>query len=120
MRHDPVVLEGLEDFLRTLAEEENASIHTVRAYRTDLTHFSRFLDAWMAGRETDYRGTCPVSRRARKGGVQTAEEVHSVSPNDITTGAVRGWVARMHAAALSAVTMGRKLAAVRSFCAWLP
>jgi len=123
---DRVVLEGLDDFLRSLAVEESASAHTIKAYRTDLTHFAAFLDAWMAGRETDYRGNVPGRRQRRAPGAATdgasrtaGEEARSVAPADIDAAAVRAWVARMHAASLSPVTMGRKLAALRSFCTWL-
>jgi integrase/recombinase XerC len=122
---DRIVLEGLDDFLRSLAVEESASAHTLKAYRTDLRHFGGFLGAWMAGRETDYRGNLPGKRR----GARRAEGGHerrpggddpgTVHPTDIDTAAVRAWVARMHGASLSAVTMGRKLAALRSFCTWL-
>ena len=56
---DPVVFEGLDAFFQHLEVEETASPHTLKAYRTDLTHFGRFLSAWIAGRETDYRGQAP-------------------------------------------------------------
>lgn len=108
MGNDQVVLEGLDAFLRALEVEESASAHTIKAYRIDLTHFARFLDAWMAGREADYRGTAP-----------DAVTPGTVAAADIDTAAVRAWVARMHAASLAAVTTGRKLAALRSFCTWL-
>jgi len=104
---DPPALEGLDEFLQALEVEESASAHTVRAYRTDLSHFGRFLGAWLEGTETDYRGSgLPDGLRA-------------ADPREIDPSAVRAWVARMHSAGLTPVTMGRKLAAVRSFCAWL-
>jgi len=114
---DPVLLEGLDSFFQHLEVEEAASPHTLRAYRTDLTHFGRFLDAWIAGRETDYRGEAP-GRTADSASTETREPTR-LAPDDIDSAAVRAWVARMHNAALSPVTMGRKLAAVRSFCTWL-
>ena len=126
-----VSLGGLDSFLQALVAEENASPHTLKAYRTDLTQFACFMNAWLSGRETDYRGLAPSPRRGpsgRKAGdagsaagkpaARRAEHV-SVDPAQIDSGSVRGWVARMHAAGLSPVTMGRKLAAVRSFCAHL-
>jgi integrase/recombinase XerC len=130
MGDDQVVLEGLDSFLRALEVEESASAHTLKAYRTDLTHLARFLDAWMAGRETDYRGAEPgkratpgdSTRRPAADGDESGgagSRTSTVRPTDIDTAAVRAWVARMHAASLSAVTMGRKLAAVRSFGNWL-
>ena len=126
-----VSLDGLDSFLQALVAEENASPHTLKAYRTDLTQFACFMNAWLSGNETDYRGRAPrphrgpVGRRvddrasgAGKPDERQAEDV-LVNPTEIDSASVRGWVARMHAASLSPVTMGRKLAAVRSFCAHL-
>ena len=118
MDNDLVFLGGLDEFLRSLEVEDSASGHTLKAYRADLTHFSRFFDAWLDGRETDYRGRAPRTR-ARDGGSLTDVVAGRVDPCDIDSAAVRAWVARMHAARLSPVTMGCKLAALRSFCAFL-
>ena len=131
MSEPRVTLDGLDSFLQALASEENASPHTLKAYRTDLTQFACFLNAWLSGNETDYRGRAPLPRRGPSGGrsgdrdsiaakpdERQAENV-LVDPSEIDSASVRGWVARMHAAGLSPVTMGRKLAAVRSFCAHL-
>jgi len=117
MSSDQGLLEALGAFLHGLKVEENASPYTVKAYRTDLSHFGRFLDAWLNGQETDYRGTAPDKQRAT-----TRSEIggsRMVKATDIDTDAVRAWAARMHAASLSPVTIGRKLAAVRSYCGWL-
>ena len=117
MSSDQSLLEDLGAFLHGLKVEENASPYTVKAYRTDLSHFGRFLDAWLNGRETDYRGTAPDKQQAT-----TRSEIggsRMVKATDIDTDAVRAWAARMHAASLSPVTIGRKLAAVRSYCGWL-
>ena len=126
-----VSLDGLDSFLQALVAEDNASPHTLKAYRTDLTQFACFMNAWLSGSETDYRGRAPRPRRgssdgregdsagtAGRPGELQAEDV-LVDPAEIDSGSVRGWVARMHAAGLSPVTMGRKLAAIRSFCAYL-
>ena len=109
------VLSGLESFIRSLEFEESASVHTLKAYRTDLSHFAGFLDAWTSGRETGYKGTEPGRNKRSDSG----EAPRTLAPTDIDTSAVRAWLARMHGADLSAVTMGRKLAALRSFCGWL-
>jgi len=120
MADDRVVLTGLEDFLQSLAVEESASTHTLKAYRTDLSHFARFMDAWLAGRETDYKGNVKGRRGRRAKPAETGSNAtRTVAPAEIDTAAVRAWVARMHDAELSPVTMGRKLAALRSFCTWL-
>ncbi len=114
-----VVLEGLDEFLVYLAVEESASDHTIRAYRTDLTHFACFLAAWTGGVDADYRGQPPGRRGTRRAKAAAPEETRTLAAGEIETAAVRAWLARMHAASLSAVTMGRKLAALRSFCTWL-
>ncbi|MCS5704189.1 MAG: site-specific integrase, partial [Acidobacteria bacterium] len=112
MSNDQGLLEDLGAFLHGLEVEENASQHTVKAYRTDLSHFGHFLDAWLSGRETDYRGGAPDRQQAPTSTENCGSRI--VKATDIDTGAVRAWAARMHAASLSPVTIGRKLAAVRS------
>ena len=131
MSEPQVSLDGLDSFLQALVAEENASPHTLKAYRSDLTQFARFMNAWLSGSETDYRGRAPrpragTSPREKGAAGSTAgepgacqAEIVLVDPAEIDSGSVRGWVARMHAAGLSPVTMGRKLAAVRSYCAHL-
>jgi integrase/recombinase XerC len=74
----------LAAFLRHLAVERNASAHTLRSYRTDLTDFQSFLKA---------RGLDVAAADAR---------------------AVRGWLAALHARGLQPASVGRRLAAVRS------
>ena len=115
MDDDSVVLEGRDAFFRCLEVEESASPHTLKAYRTDLTHFAGFLAAWTGGRDADYRGRATGRGQSAAG---YDEERVLLAPSDIDAAAVRAWVARMHIAALSPVTIGRKLAAVRSFCTW--
>lgn len=96
---------GRDDFLESKRLEQDASKHTLRAYRSDLDQFAGFLAAFVSGEETDYRGN-----RAKRSG-----EAPAIPPDAITAEAVRAWSARMHEARLSAATIGRKLAAVRSF-----
>ena len=75
----------LAAFLRHLAVERNASAHTLRSYRSDLTDFQRFLaDRGIAG-------------------VAAAD-----------SRAVRAWLADLHARGLDPASIGRKLAALRS------
>ena len=100
---------GRDDFLEAKRLEEAASDHTLRAYRSDLDQFAGFLAAFASGEETDYRG----NRDKSSGAAPT------IPADAITSDAVRAWSARMHEARLSAVTIGRKLAAVRSFCNFL-
>jgi tyrosine recombinase XerC len=99
-------LDGVDLFLEVMRLEEGASAHTLRAYRTDLRQLAGFLSAWAAGEEADYRG----GETSRPSLVPVAL---------LTPSAIRAWTARMHEAGLSKVTIGRKLAAARSFGAHL-
>ena len=75
----------LAAFLRHLSVERDASAHTLRSYRSDLTDFQQFL--------------------ARRGiaGLVAAD-----------SRAVRAWLADLHARGLDPTSIGRKLAALRS------
>jgi integrase/recombinase XerC len=75
----------LEAFLRHLSVERNASAHTLRSYRVDLTDFQRFLAA---------RGVAGLDA--------------------VDARVVRAWLATLHARGLAPASIGRKLAAVRS------
>ena len=80
----------LAAFLRHLSVERNASTHTLRSYRSDLTDFQRFL----------------VERG-----------VAGLTAADSRT--VRAWLAALHARGLDPASIGRKLAALRSCCRFL-
>jgi integrase/recombinase XerC len=75
----------LSAYLRSLASEKDASPHTLRSYRNDLTGVQRFLAA---------------------GGETLAE---------VTPRTVRAYLASLHTAGLDAATIARRLAALRSF-----
>jgi integrase/recombinase XerC len=75
----------LAAFLRHLSVERNASAHTLRSYRSDLTDFQRFLA------ERGIPGLAAADSRA-----------------------VRAWLADLHALGLDPASIGRKLAALRS------
>jgi len=75
----------LAAFLRHLSVERNASAHTLRSYRSDLTDFQRFL---------------------AQGGIAGLAAADSR--------AVRAWLADLHARGLDPASIGRKLAALRS------
>ena len=104
-------------FLESLRLESASSAHTLRAYRTDLGQLAAFVRAWTAGDETDYRGN--RGSRDSRGSSQGAVDGALVPPQAVTAPAVRAWASRMHEAGLSPVTVGRKLAAVRSFGSFL-
>jgi len=75
----------LAAFLRHLSVERNASAHTLRSYRSDLTEFQRFL---------------------------AGQDVAGLAAADGRT--VRAWLASLHARGLDPASIGRKLAALRS------
>lgn len=85
----------LKAFLRYLALNRNVSAHTVRAYESDLHQFLDHL--------------------AAIGGVKPRE----IEPAALDRGAVRSFLAELHAAGLSRATSARKLAAIRTFLRYL-
>lgn len=90
--------------------EDGASDHTLKAYRTDLDQLAAFLEAWTQGEDADYRG------RSRH---RAAGQDALLPPSALSPAAIRAWTARMHMAGLAPVTVGRKLAAARSFGTFL-
>jgi len=89
------VTDHLKAFLRYLALNRNVSTHTVRAYDSDL---HQFLD-----------------HVAAIGSVKPRE----IEPAALDRGAVRSFLAELHAAGLSRATSARKLAAIRTFLRYL-
>ena len=82
--------EPLAAFLRHLSVERNASAHTLRSYRVDLTDFERFLSG---------RGVAGLAATDAR--------------------LVRAWLAALHTRGLAPASIGRKLAALRSCCRFL-
>jgi len=85
--------ESLAEFLHHLALEKNASAHTVKSYREDLTQALDFF-------------------RTRIGG-------DAPKPEQLTTRMVRAFLAWLHEQGYAKSTIGRRLAAVRSWCRFL-
>ena len=85
--------EALAEFLHHLALEKNASAHTVKSYREDLTQALDFF-------------------RTRIGG-------DAPKPEQLTTRHVRAFLAWLHEQGYAKSTIGRRLAAVRSWCRFL-
>jgi integrase/recombinase XerC len=83
--------EALAEFLRHLALERNASEHTVKSYREDLTQALGFL--------TDKLGTTASDR--------------------LTTRVLRAYLAWLHEQGYAKTTIARRVAAVRSWCRFL-
>jgi integrase/recombinase XerC len=76
-------------FLRHLAAEKNASPHTLKSYGTDLRQFEAFLAA------------------------------EGLTPSALTTRHIRAFLVALHARGLDPASVGRKLAAVRSWLRFL-
>jgi integrase/recombinase XerC len=85
----------LKAFLEHLSLNRNVSAHTVRAYESDLLQFLHHVGA-----------ICGVKPR-------------EVIPSALDRGAVRSFLAEVHAAGLSRATAARKLAAIRTFLRYL-
>ncbi len=85
---------AIEAYLGHLKGERDASAHTLRNYRVDLTQFAAYL-------------------RGRPGGALDA------SPASVDELAIRGFLARLHGEKLARSSMARKLAALRSFFRFL-
>ena len=84
--------QALADFLRHLGLEKNASAHTVKSYREDLTQAVGFF-------------------RERVG--------TSVRPDQLSTRHLRAFLAWLHERGYARTTISRRIAAVRSWCRFL-
>jgi integrase/recombinase XerC len=85
--------EALAEFLRHLALEKNASEHTVKSYREDLTQALEF-----------FRQKLPQQ---------------ALEPGRLTTRLLRSYSAWLHEQGYAKTTIARHLAAVRSWCRFL-
>jgi integrase/recombinase XerC len=85
----------LAEFLEHLRLNENASLHTVRAYESDLSQFLAFLAAHAGRRRPDLR------------------------PADVDRLTIRAFLGDLHARGNSRASAARKLAAIRTFARYL-
>jgi integrase/recombinase XerC len=85
--------EALAEFLRHLALEKNASAHTVKSYREDLTQALEFF-------------------RTRLGQQNPA-------PDRLTMRVLRAYLAWLHEKGYARTTVARRVSAVRSWCRFL-
>jgi integrase/recombinase XerC len=85
--------EALAEFLRHLALEKNASTHTVKSYREDLTQAVDFFRARLGSKRPE--------------------------PGQLTTRLLRAWVVWLHEQGYAKTTLARRIAAVRSWCRFL-
>jgi integrase/recombinase XerC len=84
--------EALAEFLRYLALEKNASAHTVKCYREDLTQALEFFR------------TLPAK---------------ILQPSQLTTRPLRAYLAWLHEQGYARTTIARRMAALRSWCRFL-
>src|SRR5262249_59151628 len=83
--------EALAEFLRYLALERNASEHTVKSYREDLTQAVGFF----------------------------TEKLGKATPDRLTARMMRAYLAWLHEQGYAKTTIARRIAAVRSWCRFL-
>jgi integrase/recombinase XerC len=83
----------LADYLRHLAFEKNASEHTIKSYREDLTQALGYFEEQLGGR--------------------------SPTPDRITTRILRAFLAWLHDQGFARSTISRRLAAMRSWLRYL-
>ena len=89
----------LQEFHRYLSVEQNASPHTLDAYRRDLTQFCEFLAAhWAPDAEVS---AAPIAM------------------DNIDRRVVRAYLAELHQRGLQSATVARKLAALRAYFKFL-
>jgi integrase/recombinase XerC len=84
----------LAEFLRHLALEKNASEHTVKSYREDLTQALSYFQEQAGGKDR-------------------------LEPARLTTRLLRSYLAWLHEQGYAKTTIARRLAAVRSWCRFL-
>lgn len=87
--------EELAEFLDHLRLNENASLHTVRAYESDISQFLQFLAGHAARRRTD------------------------LTAADVTHHSIREFLSELHKRGNSRASAARKLAAIRTFARYL-
>jgi integrase/recombinase XerC len=85
----------LEEFLDHLRLNENASLHTVRAYESDLSQFLQFLSTHAARRRAE------------------------LTAGDFTHHSIREFLSDLHKRGNSRASAARKLAAIRTFGRYL-
>jgi len=98
-------LDPVTDFLTWLRVEKNFSTATIRAYTTDLDQFVRFCAA-----EDAVDGGAPIAAGAAR---------PPLDPGRITLRTIRSFLGAQNARGLKTSSLGRKLAALRSFFRFL-
>lgn len=89
------------DFLEYLTAQKGYSLHTVRAYRTDLRDFHAFSAKFMCGSDDSLRRNKPLA------------------PDDVDVISIRGYLNRLHKEGLSRRSVARRLSSLRSLYKYL-
>jgi integrase/recombinase XerC len=90
----------VDDYLRVLANERGASVHTLRAYERELHGFAVFVDG-------------------RFGLVQSADRISDSAVKRIEHTDIRAYLGTLYDHGLSKASAARALAAIRSWFKWL-
>jgi integrase/recombinase XerC len=99
----------VQEFLTHLEKERDVSPHTVKAYGRDLHEFTTFLAGYYGRPEG----------RGRPGGRPYNDEATAWSWQGVDRLAIRGFLAHLSRRGLSKRSIGRALAAVRTFYKYL-
>ena len=91
----------IEAFLHYLSAERGASKNTIDAYRNDLNGFEKFVIAGYAGNNGSVNGSSPSVAKA------------------VTKETILGFIGDLNSRLYAKATVARKVAAVKSFCAFL-
>ncbi|MCK9494715.1 MAG: site-specific integrase, partial [Dehalococcoidia bacterium] len=106
----------IEAFLHYLSAERGASKNTIDAYRNDLGGFRKFIDAGGAA-------PAPLASGddSSEDGAGTAGGAGSESPitQVVTPQTITGYIGDLNDRRYAKATVARKVAAVKSFCAFL-
>ena len=107
---EDTVLERVEDFLHYLSAERGSTKNTVDAYRNDLTGFSRFTLERRLAAATNSDSVTTTSATLTDG---------DISVKSIDRQLIVDYLADLNRREYAKATVARKVAAVKSFCAFL-
>lgn len=109
----------LSAFLRYLSLEKDASPHTLRSYRSDLEEFTRFAGRGEPGERSQTHLSQATHGPSRSRGPRYNTPRSNDWLRDVDARAVRGYLTHLHARRLDPASVGRKLAALRSWLRFL-
>jgi len=100
---------AIDRFLKYLQVERNASQHTAKSYREDLTALAEYLGEARGGESDNGESGNGQSGNGESGNGEPPQ------PDEITTLDLRGYVAALHESGYAKATIARRLASLRSF-----